>query len=423
MLIMLVTCIVIGLTLATYLDLVSNQNLSTSRSLQWNYGIAIAEAGVEEALTHLYHNSTNRASDGWVLVNGVYQKEREIGDSKFVTEISTDSSPTITSRAYVRLPLKDEYLEPPRTIRVTTTNDALFAKGMVAKGQIDLSGNRIRTDSFDSSDPAYSTDGRYDPTKFKDNGDVATNSRLVDSLDVWNAEIYGRGSTGPGGTVAVGPNGTIGSTAWHQAGNKGIEPGWSSDDMNVYFPDVEEPFSGGAFTPGPGSYEGTNYTYLITSGNWELSSLSLGGQNKALVVGNAVLYVKGDVSISGQAYIQVATNSSLQFYVSGANASISGGGIINTPGNATNFFYFGLPSNTKLTMGGNASFTGAIYAPQAAFSLGGGGADTYDFVGASVTASVQMNGHYNFHYDESLGKTGPRRGYTVTSWNEISVEE
>jgi hypothetical protein len=419
LLIILVTVAVIGITMASYLNLVSNQNLSAMRSLQWNSAIPLAEAGIEEALTQLYFNPTNRDANGWSLVDGAYTKERVFGDTKFVTTISTSTPPEIISRAYVRVPFGTNYINPPRSIRVTTTNDAIFAKGMVAKGQIDLSGNNIKTDSFDSTDPAYSTNGRYDETKNKANGDIATNSSLIDSLNVWNADIYGHASTGPGGTVSVGPNGSIGSMAWHLAGNEGIEPGWADDDMNVQFPDVQAPFSGGAFTPTSGTVSGTNYTYVLSEGNWQLSSLSLSGQNKVLVTGNAVLYVTGNVSMSGQSYISVSTNASLQLYVGGATASLGGSGIVNNPGNATNFFFYGLPTNTSLSMSGNAAFTGVIYAPQAAFTLGGGGSSDYDFVGASVTSSVQMNGHYKFHYDESLGKNGPRRGFIVTSWNEI----
>lgn len=419
LLVLLLTVGIIGFAMTGYLLMVSNQNLSTMRSAQWNSGIAVAEAGIEEALTHLYYNPSVRATNGWELDGSYYVKSRTLGDSKFVTKISTANTPEILSSAYVRAPFSANYIEPPRTVRVTLTNDALFAKGMVAKGQIDLSGNNVKTDSFDSLDPAYSTNGRYDPAKFKDNGDVATNSTLIDSLDVWNADIYGKASTGPGGTVLVGPNGSIGSKSWHQAGNKAIEPGWSSDDMNVAFPDVAVPFSGGASTPSNGSVGGTNYTYVLTSGNWQLSSLSMSGQNKMIVTGQAVLYVTGDVSLAGQSYIYVATDSNFKLYVGGATASFGGNGILNPPGNATNFYYYGLPGNTSLSLSGNAAFTGAIYAPNAAFTLGGGGNNTYDFVGASVTSSVKMNGHFNFHYDENLGKNGPRRGFTITSWNEI----
>jgi len=30
-----------------------------------------------------------------------------------------------------------------------------------------------------------------------------------------------------------------------------------------------------------------------------------------------------------------------------------------------------------------------------------------------------MNGHYDFHYDQALGRTGPARGYLATSWQEL----
>ncbi len=419
LLIVLLTVTIIGISMAAYLDLIGNQNISTMRSIEWNSGISVAEAGIEEALTHIYHNGTNLASEGWTLSGSYYTKERTLGDSKYITSISVTDPPEIISSAYVRVPLGTNFINPPRTIRVTTANDALFAKGMVAKGQIDLSGNNIKTDSFDSTDPAYSTGGAYDPAKAKDNGDIATNSAMIDSLDVWNADIFGKASTGPGGTVKIGPNGSVGSEAWHLAGNKGIEPGWSSDDMNVSFPDVSVPFSGGALTPSSGSVGGTNYDYVVTSGNWELASLSMNGNEKLIALGDAVLYVSGSVSLTGNAYITVATNSTLKLYVGGPSASFGGNGIANTPGSATNFVYYGLPTNTSLSMSGNAAFTGAIYAPSAAFTLGGGGSSPYDFVGSSVTASVKMNGHFSFHYDENLGKNGPRRGYVITSWNEI----
>jgi hypothetical protein len=96
-----------------------------------------------------------------------------------------------------------------------------------------------------------------------------------------------------------------------------------------------------------------------------------------------------------------------------------GQGILNENANATNFFYFGLPGNTNLSMRGNGSFTGVIYAPDAALTISGGGSDVMDFVGASVTSTVTMNGHFNFHYDENLGRQFLNRGYIVTSWQEL----
>lgn len=415
----LVSSGIMGVALASYLNLVRHQNLSTMRSQQWNQALPIAEAGVEEALIHLASlTDTNRAVNGWSFSLGAYRKERWLGSNKVAIEISTDSSPIITSRGYVPDAYGQNLITTPRTVVANTTNDALWAKGMVAKGTIDLRGNNIRTDSFDSTDPAASTGGRYDPSKFKDNGDVATNSGLINSLSVGNAEIYGRASTGPGGSVSVGSSGGVGTKAWLDAGNHGVQPGRTSDDMNVSFPDVKVPFSGGASTPGSGTVGGTNYNIVVGAGNNQLTSVSMSGNQKMIVTGHAVLYVTGNFSMAGNAEILIATNASLKLYVGGTSASLAGNGVSN-PGNALNFTYYGLPTNTSLSFSGNAAFTGTIYAPNANFSLGGGGTTTYDFVGASITSTVTMNGHFNFHYDEALGKVGPSRGYVVTAWNEI----
>jgi hypothetical protein len=306
--------------------------------------------------------------------------------------------------------------EIQRTIEVKATRFSLFPKGMVAKGQIDMCGNSIRTDSFDSENIYYSTDGRYDQKKAKDNGDVATNSGLVNSLNVGNADIYGHVATGPGGTVAIGPNGCIGSFAWHQF-NNGIQPGWSTDDMNVSFPDVLAPYSSGV-APTSATVDGTAYNYVLGAKNYYMTSLDLKSKEVLLVTNNAVLFVNGPLSVGGQAMIVIATNASLKLYVNGP-ADVGGNGVVNLNSYATNFLYLGMTNNTSLKLAGNAEFTGAIYAPQAAFTLGGGGNDLYDFVGASVTSTVKMNGHYNFHYDEALSRFGAASEFIVTSWREL----
>jgi len=65
------------------------------------------------------------------------------------------------------------------------------------------------------------------------------------------------------------------------------------------------------------------------------------------------------------------------------------------------------------------TFTGVIYAPSAALSLKGGGNSDQDFSGASVTKTVTMNGHFKFHYDESLGRLNSGGIHRVISWNEV----
>jgi hypothetical protein len=420
-----------GVTLASYLHMVSNQNTSIMRSMAWNEAVAISEAGIEEAMAHLNRNRTNRARDGWVLDGTNVVKEKTIRGQKFKTYIDAFADrPAIVSEGWVKNPKTGEMLPRPRNVRVTTTNDAIFAKGMVAKGSIDLAGNGIVSDSFDSTTETASTGGRYDPAKRRDKGDVATNSSVIDSLNAWNAEIYGRASTGPGGNVKL-HNGTVGSLAHHASGVGGIEPGWTTDDMNVYFPDVDYPYgsftevnsinipiylpSGTSLVDGAGVY----FEYRSFGGYFKLKNgLSLNNK-KLYIESDTTLLIESGFSISGNGAIIIATNANLQIYMAGATTSIGGNGIVNKSGRAANFSYWGMPSNTAINIQGNGDFIGTLYAPQAALAMGGGGSTGDDFMGALVTASVTLNGHYEFHYDESLGVFGPRRGYTIVTWNEI----
>jgi hypothetical protein len=163
----------------------------------------------------------------------------------------------------------------------------------------------------------------------------------------------------------------------------------------------------------------TRYAYVLGSGNYQMPSLSMSGGAIMLVRGDAVLYVTGNVSMSGQSQIIIEPGASFKLYVAGPSTSLAGNGILNQAGDATKFSYYGMPGNTSLTLGGNAAFTGVIYAPSADLTLSGSGNTSYDFVGASVTKSVVMHGHFKFHYDERLRHiNGPVR-YRAASWNEL----
>ncbi|MEY2408555.1 MAG: hypothetical protein QOF48_1225 [Verrucomicrobiota bacterium] len=551
----------IGFILVTYLTLVQSQNASVMRSQAWNSAIPIIEAGVEEGLAHLTaHGSTNLACDGWTQVDNTYQMTRFIGENFYVVTItnfvqgSSNSAPIIDSKGYVIMPLVLTSAAGPllaavnapaagvtylgRGVRVTAARDVLFVKGMVAKDAIDLNGNGVSTDSFDSSNPAYSTGGLYDPAKAKDSGDIAVNASIVNSINLGNADIHGHASTGPNGTISMGPSGGVGSYAWRAAGNDGIQPGWSASDMNVTFPDVSAPFNGGGFTPsggsvtnavstyttnssssastivypanppapgagyvttnsassttypsgspgpvssaittnttwvnvkadnnypaagtyippvttyqvtsGPQSGRGTYYTYqlitgttttytypiftivstavttntattvasydyILDDGNYQLSSLS----GTVYVRGHAVLYVTGSTSVGG---LTIKPGAHLDLYSNGSSVGLAGNNTANSDGFAANFGFWGMPNVTSITLSGNAGFTGTIYAPNANFTMNGGGNNTTDFIGASITKSVTMHGHFNFHYDEALGRVAATRGWVVNSWNEL----
>jgi len=449
LLVSLGTALVLGILLAGYLIYTHTQNMSVARSQTWNTAIVVSEAGVEEALSHLNRNApyfdptegtNNLASNGWTsLGNGQYAcPRRYLGQNYYdVTITLLAQTPVIDSAGSVYAP--SPYVCAPqamfaaagvppgpsyeaRQVRINTKIDALFAVAMAAVYQIDFKGNNVTTDAFDSADPNYSNNGLYPSgqlNKTKANGDVATDGNVVNTLSVGNADIKGKVKTGPNGTIAIGPNGSVGDRPWVEGGNHGIKPGWSANDMNVVFPPVTLP----ATTWLPKSKDnqrinGISYDYVFrTSGDYSISD---GGNIYVTNNVNVRLRVTSSFSMNGnEDQIRIApVNASLKIYMEGSSFKIAGQGVVNESGNAANFYYFGLPSNTELKFNGNAAFTGAVYAPNTDFTLGGGGNDTYDFIGASVSKTVKMNGKFNFHYDENLAKVGGHRGFIPTRWKE-----
>ena len=437
LLIILLTCVIIGFTLASYLVLVSSQNRSVMRSMAWNSTIPVLEAGIEEALTQLRHREVGELhSNGWIPVNGHYAKEIRIGDTYCHVAIDVSGpTPVIYSTAYVPAPLSSGIqagmiqgqIGPSlddsrfaqgfikRTVRVQTIRNALFARGMVAEDDINLNGNNVSTDSYNSMHEDRSTDGRYDPAKKGDKGDIATNSGLVNSLNVGNANIMGKVSTGKGGAVAIGPNGTVGDQAWHTSGGRGMQPGAFTDDMNAVFDPAEVPFTSGYVIPGGATVGAESYTYVLGNGNYLLNNF--GG--KVLVQGDAILHVTGSISFAGDDSLEIAPGGSLQIFMSGSTASFAGNATWNENGSPLQLQYFGLPGNTSVSISGNGAFSGTIYAPSADLSLNGGGKDNYDFTGASISKTVRMNGKVQFHYDEALADYGLSTGYIPVTWDEL----
>jgi hypothetical protein len=397
---------------------VSNQNQLVANSQAWNACMPMVEAGIEEALTHCTLNyKTNMAANGWVQIGTDYVKTNVIGDGSvkalaavtniygyYVVRISPATPYRITSTGYYPLAGTSRHLS--RTVRVDTTTGSSFFGALVVRDSIDMNGNNVLTDSYDSTNPAKSTAGRYDPTRYQgDKGDVAALNGLDDSLLIGNANVWGHVFTGPTAKINVGPKGAVGSATYQRSGASGIEDGWWLNDLNYSLPDVVLPFSGGS-TPAGITISGVAYGYNLTNGNYELPTLD----QSVVVTGNASLYVSGNINVSG---ITIMPGASLKIYCAGASADL--GSVINPNVNPLTMSYFGLNSNTSVSMKGNTKITAAIYAPYARFMMVGNG----EIYGSVVAGNAKLGGTVAIHYDESLLRQPPSRGVIATSWNEI----
>ena len=466
----IITMIVVGVMLAAYLKMVTVQNQLTERSQTWNRTVPVIEAGLEEAMAHLNKNGapvsgvfdvSKLATDGWTGDSSLgWTKTAQIGNDYYSVLISpwntsggmTPSNfPSVRSVGLVeQLPafaqtsrgsffvadiiqdLLGSGKYSQRTVFCTTTNVPTFTKALVAKKGIDMSGQNVRTDSFDSGDPLYHDGfGHYTntPGKWKANGDIASNDTITNTVTIGNANIYGKVATGPYGTINVGSAGMVGDIAWQSNSvNKGkIQPGWSTDDMNVEFPSVTIPAVSWGTTTGQkytnngvryelylrGSSDPANPNYFQLPGGQDLNGT-------VYVDGHAVLLVQhpSKIALSGSSdTIKIGPGASLKLFADVESAAISGKGVQND-GIANQFYYFGTDRNVTLSYGGNAAFTGVFYAPSAAMTMSGGGAAQIDFCGSAVARTIKLTGNFSFHYDENLKRVGLYRGFVITSWNE-----
>jgi hypothetical protein len=433
---------VIGTTVAGFLVLAQTHNASVFRSQSWNSAISVTEAGIEEGMEMINKYAgtstspsawTNNASgDGWTALPGnVYYLRRYLGSNYCDIYITNQNNkPIIESVGTIKGGTASIGLgstPAKRAVVVNTTGSSRFNGALLVKKGISLSGT-ITIASFNSQDPLYSTGGRYDPVKYKDGGDIATiETNVVAAIsESGTPQVYGHAATGPNSSISTSGNATIGSTNWVNGGHSGVQPGWSRSDVNVSIPDSSLPDTSlWSAPPGSGTYGGTNYTYYFPAGSYKTAStLSMSGQQKMAVSGPVNLYLAAGISLSGQSFIYIAPYSSLTVYVAGS-ASISGKGLVNGTLNATNFTYIGLPGNTSISYSGNSDFVGTIYAPEADFSMSGGGNQLVNLVGAVVANSASISGHYSFAYDEALGGGlfGGGAAYFVSSWKELSPDQ
>ena len=191
------------------------------------------------------------------------------------------------------------------------------------------------------------------------------------------------------------------------------------------------------------SYRTFTYTYSLTASNYATTTVvykyaigsTLPGlataekfkvpgdfvlnNDKLLVLdGNRTIYIEGSFRMSGQAQVIIAPGASLKIYV-GGNIDLAGQGIVNYTLDASKFSLYGLPTCNSIAIGGNAAFTGVIYAPTANVTMNGSGVYPTDVVGAIIANTATMNGIFQFHYDEALGRAKILAKYTPASWQEL----
>lgn len=391
----LILGVILLVTLSSYLMLISSQKGLVTRSQGWNAALTMAEAGVEEALAQMNASPNDFSANSWGASGGVYgpMAHNLIGGNYSVAIVGA-AAPTVYSTGYATVPISGGQIS--RQVKVTTLKLGLINVPFGAVNSIQFNGNGVFSDSWNSHDPNLSTGGRYDSNKTSTNGSVASVDGLV---NIGNHIINGNLYLGPTASYSSGANQILGTIY---------------TDYNVQFPDVVLPTASWLSAP---TDEGVHT--FTTSGSYTVND------NLPMVINTGVT-VTLNVTKSGSfspSSVQIhggTTNSGTAYlYLNGpTSVSIAGNTAIDASNRPENLYYYGLPTLTAITYSGNSTFVGVIYSPEAALTLNGGGGNI-GLIGASITGSATMNGHYNFHYDESLATNGPSRGFVINSWQEL----
>jgi hypothetical protein len=444
LLICLMMSAIIGLSLASYLLLTQQEYRSVRRSQTWNRTIPITEAGVEEALAliNMYAGTTNdiahwtntATTDGWTLLSAnVYQMTRYLDQSSYtVTITNLSNAPSIYSVGrmawnsagavapqpmFAVVGVPSPSANTTRAVLVQTAPpQSYFLFGILAKKGISIGGGGTN-DSVSSLDPSYAA-SPWSLALEHVNGSVGT---LEGRVDGSSSTIYGHVYTGPNSTISLsGGSGGIGDPGW-LANNPGmIENGYTNNNLNIAIPDAPPTPNVLAWslpTPIAGTYTlsgapGMVSFYSVPAG------LNINEGASVLITNGAVgLICTGDFTLSDGSGIVITQGSSLVAYFNG-KTTLSGQGIINATGYATNCAFYGSSKCTSITYSGSSSFIGTVWAPYATFAQSGGAG----VIGAMIVYSFSQSGGQSFfRYDEILG-TGLASGvYRVVSWKEVPV--
>lgn len=388
--------VILLVIVGSYLRLLGTQKNLVLRSESWNASLTMAEAGVEEALSQLNSGATNLSANGWGGAGSVFgpvARRLEGGSYSVIISNSSATKPVIYATGFTTVPVSGDSIS--RKVKLDVAKQVFSNVPLGTKKNINMNGNGVAVDSYDSSNPLLSTGGVFDPNKTSTNGNVASMGGVVNL-----------GQHTINGSLYLGPSASF-------SGSKNNITGSIYTDANVDFPDVTLPDVTWQTAPlSLGIHSFTTSGYYTVSDQFPV--VVQPGVTVTLKVETSVSYSPASVQISGG-----TTNSgTANIYLNGPpSLTIAGNTAVDASNRPENLRYYGMPSLTSITFSGNSSFVGVIYAPGADVTLNGGG-NNNGLVGSLIANSITMNGHYAIHYDESLATNGPAI-YVIQSWQEL----
>ena len=295
-----------------------------------------------------------------------------------------------------------------RTIEVIAKPSALFGRALALSNQLTSSSDQSIVDSYDSGDPAKSTNGLYDVTKRQSNADISMNDSTganFNGMSVYGDVAY----TGPAVPSTQGVKGTI-TTPFTQTILPVLAPTWTTLTSNYGPVNSSKTLAFGAV--------GSPTRYKMSDVKFTSSETLTVSAPAAGTLGEVEVWVTGDIALAGSSQIIVPKGVRLTIWVQG-DIKNTGGSFTNQDGVASSLIINGVtPADgaaRSISLGGGTGAIVAVNAPAYDIGINGGG----EFYGAFVGKSVDMgNSKTQIHYDEALGRLGGGPDYTVLSFAE-----
>ncbi len=407
----ILSIVVLGLIVGGYLTSVNVDYRHAHRQWHWLQALEAAESGLEIGISHV------QAGDfaGWggipdLLEPATNPLDVTAVDGKAYGTVGITVSGLVSNSDYPVVQATGYVTTQPGTVVIKRTARVILAKqhagAINAKKTVDFAGNDIMVDSYKESDGTYAS--QVDPITgyANDNGDVLAFSSGEAVINVGNSQVWGNTQTESGGTVDVGPLGSVSGEEW--------------DGLIGNLSDVTLPAGFPALVNFPNNPNTITIDGAVTP-KVSFNSVSIGGSVKTLIIKNKVqVYVGGGFSVFGTGQITVQADSNLVMYC-GGNVAISGNAVVNETGSPKNVSLFGLNTSTSWSVNGNGTWSGMIYAPNADLTYNGGGmggGDAYGVIGAN---SVKFNGTTKLHWEETMdiGAIMFEFPYRINSWQEI----
>jgi len=373
---------------ATALAVTAVQTKTTARMATRERALTVAESGLDDVVFRM---------NSWAGGSPVSTATGTIGGDTYTVTIAPAFSGAAGQYTLRASSTRDHEKRGIEAV-VSPTVVSPFPYGLSSKNGIVTSG-AMATDSYNSKAGSYlSQRTNYDPVHAMyyahPGGNVGANGNISGSGSV---TLYGNAAPGPTGNWSSSGGAYVYGTTTPMASSMVFQP------VPPYSPPIP---SSGALGP--------SGAMTLTTGTYHYDKITVSGGNSLHFSGDVTIYVDGDVSISGSAFLHQLTGANVKIIQNAGKFTLSGGGLVNDTLDASKFTVTSA-TTSAVTFSGGSTYFGTVYAPNAPFTASG----ATNFFGAFVASSMTLSGGAFFHYDEALGSAGAPSGYRIRSWIEF----